>query len=71
MNDWFNEYENIEIFNIQLLSKLGKCLLYISTLSVESISFNYYGADERKTNLIEILIQICIFNLYLLSSDWI
>jgi hypothetical protein len=71
VNDWFNEYENIEIFNIQLLSKLGKCLLYISTLSVESISFNYYGADERKTNLIEILIQICIFNLYLLSSDWI
>ena len=24
VNDWFNEYENIEIFNIQLLSKLGK-----------------------------------------------
>lgn len=23
VNDWFNEYENIEIFNIQLLSKLG------------------------------------------------
>ena len=24
VNDWFSEYENIEIFNIQLLSKLGK-----------------------------------------------
>lgn len=23
VNDWFSEYENIEIFNIQLLNKLG------------------------------------------------